>query len=48
ICPGPALSLISSGQPMILLFVASMVAGILLVDKGLNRVWVKVRPSPIA
>lgn len=48
ICPGPALSLISSGQPMILLFVASMVAGILLVDKGLNRVWVKVQPSPIA
>ncbi|WP_165786462.1 DUF6691 family protein, partial [Aliarcobacter cryaerophilus] len=48
ICPGPALSLISSGQPMILLFVATMVAGILLVDKGLNRVWVKVRPSPIA
>ncbi|PNO61503.1 transporter [Aeromonas hydrophila] len=39
ICPGPALSLISSGQPMVLLFVAAMVAGILLVD----RVWVKVR-----
>ncbi|AHV34495.1 YeeE/YedE family protein [Aeromonas dhakensis] len=39
ICPGPALSLISSGQPMILLFVAAMVAGILLVD----RVLVKVR-----
>ena len=39
ICPGPALSLISSGQPMILLFIAAMVAGILLVD----RVWVKVR-----
>jgi len=39
ICPGPALSLISSGQPMILLFIAAMVVGILLVD----RVWVKVR-----
>ncbi|MFL9627911.1 DUF6691 family protein [Aeromonas jandaei] len=39
ICPGPALSLISSGQPMILLFIAAMVAGILLVD----RVLVKVR-----
>ncbi|APJ16193.1 MULTISPECIES: YeeE/YedE family protein [Aeromonas] len=39
ICPGPGLSLISSGQPMVLLFVAAMVAGILLVD----RVWVKVR-----
>ncbi len=37
ICPGPALSLISSGQPMILLFIAAMVAGILLVD----RVWLK-------
>lgn len=39
ICPGPALSLISSGQPMILLFIAAMVAGILLVD----RVWVRWR-----
>ncbi|CAJ1823114.1 hypothetical protein PEKONANI_01800 [Aeromonas jandaei] len=39
ICPGPALSLISSGQPMILLFIAAMVAGMLLVD----RVLVKVR-----
>ncbi|QXB29528.1 YeeE/YedE family protein [Aeromonas sp. FDAARGOS 1405] len=39
ICPGPALSLISSGQPMILLFIVAMVVGILLVD----RVWVKVR-----
>ncbi|WP_160881858.1 YeeE/YedE family protein [Aeromonas veronii] len=39
ICPGPALSLISSGQPMIMLFIVAMVAGILLVD----RVWVKVR-----
>ncbi|QWL65383.1 YeeE/YedE family protein [Aeromonas jandaei] len=39
ICPGPALSLISSGQPMILLFIAAMVAGILLVE----RVLVKVR-----
>ncbi|WP_321149829.1 YeeE/YedE family protein [Aeromonas jandaei] len=39
ICPGPALSLISSGQPMIMLFIAAMVAGILLVD----RVWAKVR-----
>ena len=35
ICPGPALSLISSGQPMIMLFIAAMVAGILLVDRVL-------------
>ncbi|MDX7831397.1 YeeE/YedE family protein [Aeromonas dhakensis] len=41
ICPGPALSLISSGQPMILLFVAAMVAGILLVDWVLVKVWEK-------
>ncbi|WP_323887398.1 YeeE/YedE family protein [Aeromonas veronii] len=41
ICPGPALSLISSGQPMILLFIAAMVAGILLFDKGLARVLTK-------
>ncbi|MGX5833831.1 DUF6691 family protein [Aeromonas piscicola] len=41
ICPGPALSLISSGQPMILLFVAAMVSGILLVD----RVWLMLRPA---
>ncbi|MGN5137355.1 DUF6691 family protein [Aeromonas sp. 164P] len=39
ICPGPALSLISSGQPMILLFIVAMVVGILFVD----RVLVKVR-----
>jgi uncharacterized membrane protein YedE/YeeE len=41
ICPGPALSLISSGQPMILLFVAAMVSGILLVD----RVWMTLRQA---
>jgi uncharacterized membrane protein YedE/YeeE len=41
ICPGPALSLISSGQPMILLFVAAMVSGILLVD----RVWITLRQA---
>ncbi|HHQ4592176.1 TPA: DUF6691 family protein [Aeromonas veronii] len=41
ICPGPALSLISSGQPMILLFIAAMVAGILLFDRGLARVLTK-------
>ena len=35
ICPGPALSLISGGQPMIMLFIAAMVAGILLVDRVL-------------
>lgn len=35
ICPGPALSLISSGQPMIMLFIAAMMAGILLVDRVL-------------
>ncbi|MFM5588629.1 DUF6691 family protein [Aeromonas rivipollensis] len=45
ICPGPALSLISSGQPMILLFIAAMVAGILLFDKGVARGWGKVSPS---
>ncbi|GAB5991977.1 DUF6691 family protein [Aeromonas enteropelogenes] len=44
ICPGPALSLISSGQPMILLFIAAMVAGILLVDK----VWVRASQPRIA
>ena len=43
ICPGPALSLISSGQPMILLFIAAMVAGILLFDRGLARVLVRAR-----
>ncbi|WP_338891427.1 YeeE/YedE family protein [Aeromonas rivipollensis] len=45
ICPGPALSLISSGQPMILLFIVAMVAGILLFDKGVARGWGKVSPS---
>ncbi|QFI54122.1 YeeE/YedE family protein [Aeromonas simiae] len=35
ICPGPALSLLSSGQPQILLFVLSMAVGLLLVDKVL-------------
>ncbi len=48
ICPGPALSLISSGQPMILLFIAAMVAGILLVDKVWNRVLEKARQHRIA
>lgn len=33
ICPGPALSLVTSGQPLIWLFVAAMVAGVLLVDR---------------
>ena len=42
ICPGPALSLISSGQPMILLFIAAMVTGILLVDRVLFRALAKV------
>ncbi|WP_279495767.1 YeeE/YedE family protein [Aeromonas veronii] len=41
ICPGPAMSLISSGQPMIMLFIAAMVAGILLFDRGLARVLTK-------
>ena len=45
ICPGPALSLISSGQPMIMLFIAAMVAGILLFDRGLARVLTKA-PVP--
>ena len=44
-CPGPALSLISSGQPMIMLFIAAMVAGILLFDRGLARVLTKA-PVP--
>ncbi|MFQ2622279.1 DUF6691 family protein [Aeromonas caviae] len=48
ICPGPALSLISSGQPMILLFIAAMAAGILLVDKVWNRVLEKARQHRIA
>lgn len=43
ICSGPALSLISSGQPMIMLFIAAMVAGILLFDRGLARVLVPAR-----
>ncbi|MGL5030553.1 MAG: DUF6691 family protein [Aeromonas sp.] len=45
ICPGPALSLLgslfgagfSTGQLLILVFIAAMVGGILLVDKGLAR-----------
>lgn len=45
ICPGPALSLISSGQPLIMLFIAAMVAGILLFDRGLARVLTKA-PVP--
>jgi len=42
------LSLISSGQPMILLFIAAMVAGILLVDRGLVRARNKARQSHTA
>ncbi|MGH1410518.1 MAG: DUF6691 family protein [Aeromonas sp.] len=41
VCPGPALSLITSGQPLILLFIAAMVVGIVLFDRilanGLSR-----------
>ncbi|MFM4702512.1 DUF6691 family protein [Aeromonas bivalvium] len=48
ICPGPALSLISSGQPMILLFIAAMAAGILLVDKVWIRVLEKARQHSTA
>ncbi|MGL5498232.1 MAG: DUF6691 family protein [Aeromonas sobria] len=52
ICPGPALSLISSGQSMIMLFIAAMVAGILLFDRGLAKVLArkkdKVRQSHTA
>lgn len=33
ICPGPALSLLTGGQPLIWLFVAAMVTGMLLVDR---------------
>ena len=43
ICPGPALSRISSGQPMIMLFIAAMVAGILLVDRVLVHARNKAR-----
>ncbi|MGB6190620.1 MAG: YeeE/YedE family protein [Aeromonas molluscorum] len=48
ICPGPALSLISSGQPMIMLFIAAMVTGILLVDRVLVRARNKARQSHTA
>lgn len=48
ICPGPALSLISSGQPMIMLFIGAMAAGVLLVDKVWNRVLEKARQHRIA
>jgi uncharacterized membrane protein YedE/YeeE len=34
-CPGPALSLLVTGQPLILLFVLCMACGLLLVDKVL-------------
>lgn len=37
ICPGPALALITAGQPLIGLFVVAMVVGVLLVDKGWLR-----------
>lgn len=51
ICPGPALSLISSGQPMIMLFIAAMVAGILLVDRGLvparSKAHQPIPPDPV-
>lgn len=42
ICPGPALSLLTGGQPLIWLFVAAMVAGMLLVD----RLWPWWRRRP--
>ncbi|MGY4105868.1 DUF6691 family protein [Aeromonas encheleia] len=44
ICPGPALSLLVSGQPMIGLFVAAMVAGVLLIDRTLP--WLQQRNQP--
>ena len=44
ICPGPALSLLVSGQPMIGLFVAAMVAGVLLIDRALP--WLQQRNQP--
>ncbi|MGL5812383.1 MAG: DUF6691 family protein [Aeromonas sp.] len=37
ICPGPALALITAGQPLIGLFVVAMVTGVLLVDRGWQR-----------
>ncbi|MGY6038838.1 DUF6691 family protein [Aeromonas sp. AE23HZ002T15] len=37
ICPGPALALITAGQPLIRLFVVAMVIGVLLVDRGWQR-----------
>lgn len=42
ICPGPALSLLTGGQPLIWLFVAAMVTGMLLVD----RLWPWWRRRP--
>ncbi|KUE81808.1 transporter [Aeromonas schubertii] len=33
ICPGPGISLLASGHPLIVLFVAAMGAGLLLVDR---------------
>jgi len=40
VCPGPALSLITSGQPLILLFIAAMVVGMVLFDRMLAK-WVR-------
>lgn len=40
ICPGPVLSLITSGQPLILLFIVAMVGGIVLFDRILAN-WVR-------
>ncbi|WP_349918702.1 YeeE/YedE family protein [Aeromonas veronii] len=37
ICPGPALALVTAGQPLIGLFVIAMVVGVLLVDRGWQR-----------
>lgn len=37
ICPGPALALITAGQPLIGLFVVAMVVGVLMVDRGWLR-----------
>lgn len=43
ICPGPGISLLASGQPLIVLFVAAMGAGLLLVDRLLLPRWLAVR-----
>lgn len=44
-CPGPALTSLVSGAPFALVFVASMIAGMLLVDLGGRRTGIKHAPT---